>query len=311
METIEVDEAPILRPKSVDSIRDLAVQLETTDIEAAHALMAIAHAARPKGPFIEQKLRQYKQEMATIKNHISNLSELQRIGAAAIIPIGFRCFTAEYLRRRIGLSQNTHPFDVGFFPPASVASILKFPQISLCIQQRSSFDICQKYENHKHPTHGNGIKFCRSSKQEIDLEVSDKSKGEINQYLDASFGYYTLDNRHGYVLAHYNWHAFASEKYSRGCTDMSINLKNATETLNRRIDRMMKLCHAAEVVIFVYYNPNSYEYMQIDDEICDLCDLSEVKHAAKAVFNSKAHVLTDVELIESASFRENLANIAP
>jgi len=311
MQDTEVHQVPILKPKSIDSIRDLAVQLETTDIEAAHALMVMAHAARPSGTFIEQKLRQYKQEIETKKNHISTLLALQRIGAAAIIPIGFRCFTAKYLRRRIGLSQNTHPFDVGFFPPTSVASILEFPQVSLCVQQRSSFDICQKYENHKHPTHGNGIMFCRSSKEEIDLEVSDKSKGEINQYLDATFGYYTLDNRHRYVLAHYNWHAFASEKHSRGCTDMSINLINATEILNRRIDRMMKLCHAAEIVIFVFHNPNNYEYMQIDDEICDLCDLSDVKNAAKAVFNAKAHVLTDLELIESASFREKLANIAP
>lgn len=298
----------MLKPKSVDAIRDLAVQLETTDIAAAHALMEMAHSGRPNGLYIEQKLHQYKQAIEAEKSHIHNLATMHRTGAAAIIPIGFRCSTAKFLRRRIGISQHTNPFDVGFFPPASAASLLTLPKVSLCHQDKGSFDVCQKHENHNHPIHGNGIKFCRSSKEEIDAAVSSKEQNNINQYLDSTFGYYTLDNQHGYVLAHYNWHAFADEKHSGGCTDMFQNLKTASDTLNRRICRMMDACHAAKIAIFVFQNRQNYRHMLIDDKILDLGDLSEVREAATAAFKTKAHVVTDIELIESASLRERVAH---
>jgi hypothetical protein len=300
----------MLKPKSIDSIRDLAVQLEATDIEAAHALMEMAHTARPNGQFIEQKLRRYKQKIEETRAHLLRLAELHKTGAAAIIPIGFRCLTAEYLRHAVGVAQYTLPFDVGFFPPTSVASILDFPQVSLCFQDRSSFDICRKHENRKHPIHGDGIWFRRSSKEEIDSIVRGKDKSAINQYLDSTFGYYTLDNRHNYVLAHYNWHTYADNRKSGGCTDMPTNLQNASNILNRRIDRMMKLCHASKIAIFIFYNPQNYRHMRIDEEICDLTDLSAIKEAAQAIFKSKAHVVTDVELIESQYLREQVAKAA-
>lgn len=301
----------MLRPKSIDEIRDLAIRLEMKDIEAAHALMDMAHSARPDGPYIKQKLRQYKQTIKAEKDHILNLSIMNRVGAAAIIPIGFRCFTADFLRRRIGISQHTNPFDVGFFPPASAASILSTPEVSLSLQERASFDICQKHENYNHPIHGTGIRFCRSSKKEIDIAVSRKEQSNLNQYLDSTFGYYTLDNQHSYILAHYNWHAFAGIKEPGECIDMAQNLRTASNTLNRRIQRMMDACHAAKIVIFVFHNPQNYKHMLIDDKMFDLEDLSLISEAAAEAFKAKAHVVTDIELIESAGLRERVAYELP
>jgi hypothetical protein len=296
----------MLKAKSIDSIRDLAVRLEATDIEAAHALMETAHAARPDGTFIKQKLQQYKKVIIDRKDHILRLKDYQRTGVAAIIPIGFRCFTAQYLKRTVGIDQCTHPFNVGFFSPRSVASILQSPEVSLCSED-DAYDICQKHENHQHPNHGNGIWFRRSNKEEIDRTVAGKSRDSINQYLDSTFGYYTLDNRHNYVLAHYIWHIFADAKKSGGCSDVRENLQRASAILNRRIARMMEVCHASKIAIFVFHNPNNYSYMQIDDTIHELTDLSEAKEAAQAAFGSKAHVVTDLELVESQYLQEQVA----
>jgi len=298
----------MLKPTSINLIKNLAIKLEATDMAAAHALMEMAHSARPNGLYIKQKLHQYMQAIQAQKDHIQNLATLQRTGELAIIPIGFRCFTAKHLKHNVGISQQTLPFDVGFFPPASVASILTCPQVSLCLQISGSFDICQKHENHNHPIHGNGIKFCRSSKEEVDKAVARKSKDKLNQYLDRTFGYYTLDNQHRYVLAHYNWHILADQDKSGGCTDMAANLKRASGTLNRRIARMINLCNTAKAAIFVFHNPQNYKYMLIDDKMLDLGDLSEVKEAATAAFKVKVHVVTDKELIESESLREQVAH---
>lgn len=51
--------------KDVDFIRDEAIKLEKTDLKEALRLMEIAHRARPKGPFIEKKVSQYR---ATLKS---------------------------------------------------------------------------------------------------------------------------------------------------------------------------------------------------------------------------------------------------
>jgi hypothetical protein len=299
----------MLKPKSINLIRDLAVRLEATDVEASHTLMEIAYSARPNGEFIEQKLRQYRLEIDATRNHITKIAALQKAGAAAIVPVGFRCFTSQWLRKRIGISQCTHPFDVGFFPPASIASVLRFPRISLDFQDKASFDICKKYENSKHLLYGKGVRFCRSSKEEIDLAVMGACKKKFNRYLDSTFGYYTLDNRHGYVLAHYNWHLLAEEKMSAGCVDMAANLHRASEILNRRIDRMIKACHSASIVIFVSHNPQCYGYMQVDGEVYDLMDLTDIGVAANAAFGGKVHVVTAAELIESTSIRRLIASM--
>jgi hypothetical protein len=50
----------LLKDKTINTIRDLAINYENSDLELAHDLMLIAHKARPTGPFIKQKLEEYK-----------------------------------------------------------------------------------------------------------------------------------------------------------------------------------------------------------------------------------------------------------
>lgn len=294
----------MLKPKSINAIRDLAVEVESEDIKAAHALMEIAYSARPDGPFIKKKLHHYKQKI----DHIQRLLELQRAGIAAVIPIGFRCYTAQLLKRQFGISQQTYPFNNGFFPPASFASLLTLPRVCMNTEDKTSFDICQKFENQSDPTIGKGIRFIRSSKEEIDAAATSRQQKGINQYLDSTYGYYTLDNQHSYVLAHYNWHAFADERKSKGVIDTSQNLKIVCETLNRRMARLLEICHAAKIIIFVYHNPQNYKYMSIDNKMLDLCDLSKAREAATAVFKEKAHVVTGTEVVNSSWLRERVAH---
>ena len=243
-----------------------------------------------------------------VRNHVSNLVKWNKKKALAIIPIGFRCHTTKFLNEKIGISQPSYPFDVGFFSPHSISSILRYPKVSLDYMNPSSFDICKKKENYQNPTYGKGIKFIRSNKQEIDalVKTKDKNGKDINRFLDSTFGYYTLDNNHKYILAHYNWHLLADKVKSDGCSDMRINLEKASGILNRRISRMIKTCNSAKVVILVFHNPNEYKFMQIDDEIFDLEDLSEIKEVACETFQSKIIVVSDQELIYSKVVHEKI-----
>lgn len=49
-----------LLPRTVDKIRDMAIDIESKDIEIAKDLMRIAYLARPNGPFIKKKLEEYE-----------------------------------------------------------------------------------------------------------------------------------------------------------------------------------------------------------------------------------------------------------
>lgn len=53
-----------IKPAMVDKIRDLAVAAESHDLETAQTLMRVAAAARPGGPVIQQKLRDYDKRLA-------------------------------------------------------------------------------------------------------------------------------------------------------------------------------------------------------------------------------------------------------
>jgi len=50
--------------KDVDFIRDQAVMLESSNLEQALRLMEIAHKARPEGPFIKDKLFEYRKKLS-------------------------------------------------------------------------------------------------------------------------------------------------------------------------------------------------------------------------------------------------------
>ena len=106
---------PELKPKTVDALRDLALKIESTDLETAKELMLMAHLARPNGPFIKQKLDEYnkKPTIPETPNKIK-LDEMLDSGELVIIPAGFRCYTKETLKDVIGLDQESFPFDVGF-----------------------------------------------------------------------------------------------------------------------------------------------------------------------------------------------------
>ncbi|MBY6059154.1 hypothetical protein [Leisingera daeponensis] len=50
-------------PRSIDTIRDSAIALEDTDLKQAHALMQVAHALRPNGRKIQEKLKSYEEKL--------------------------------------------------------------------------------------------------------------------------------------------------------------------------------------------------------------------------------------------------------
>lgn len=47
----------------VDFLRDEAIRIESCDLPKAFKLMSLAHQVRPTGPFIEKKLKEYKQRL--------------------------------------------------------------------------------------------------------------------------------------------------------------------------------------------------------------------------------------------------------
>ena len=62
-----------LTATEIDAIRDTAITLETIDINISYKLMNIAHLNRPKGPFIKQKLDNYKNILSSLNTQISNI----------------------------------------------------------------------------------------------------------------------------------------------------------------------------------------------------------------------------------------------
>lgn len=49
-----------LNDTQINTLRDIALELETQDLEKAYELMKIAYAFKPQGPLIKQKYKQYK-----------------------------------------------------------------------------------------------------------------------------------------------------------------------------------------------------------------------------------------------------------
>lgn len=217
-------------------------------------------------------------------------------GELAIIPVGFRCWTKQLIGERTGLWQESFVFDSGFFPPAAIASILKNPEISLIHKDSGSQNPCIKYENFHDENLGTIIRFKRSSYDEIETLAKSPDQPGINKYLDNTFGYYTLDERHKFVLAHFNWHRFSDVKHSNGIHDPSINLKNAENVLNRRIKRVLHKCEHAKHIFFIHHERQGYGFMKIDDQIFDLNDFDELMFVARRLYGRKV-VLIDANSI--------------
>ncbi len=224
------------------------------------------------------------------------LRRLMLVGKVAIIPVGFRCFTKEYLYPKLRISQASLPFDSGFFSPYSVGKIIKNQQIDLKFNDPSSQTVCIKHENYTDSKLGLGIKFETSTYEEVGHLAISKDQEDINKYLDSTFGYYTLDVKNSYVLAHYNWYRFADVEYSNGHTEPEYNLIKMSELLNRRIQRFINMCEKAEIIFFVYSETQGYHYMAIDDVYYNLNDMEPIILASKSMFKAKPVVVREEDI---------------
>lgn len=177
------------------------------------------------------------------------------------------------------------PFDNGFFPPQAVASLFLKPYINLDFDDKgSTHRVCIKTEKYKDSKIGYGIKFKSSDYQYVDSMVEQQK--HMNSYLDSTFGYYTSDVYHKFILAHYNWHDLADKSKSKGITDPAKNIPLINDMFNRRMERMLNLCHSARHVFFIYGEFQQYKFMQIDDEVYYLDDFSTLQAALKSLFSS-------------------------
>jgi hypothetical protein len=294
----------MLKNKDINLIRDAAIKLEKTDLEMAHDLMAIAHRTRPGGPFIKKKLLEYQERLEALDPEIiekSKLRDLVSSGELVIIPIGFRCHTKGFIFNKLGVKpQASLPFDSGFFSPNAVASVLNYHKVEL------SFDgvgenhfVCVKTENNDDEQYGLGIKFETSTYEDINAVATSRNVPGINKYLDSTFGFYTLDVKHQFVLAHYNWHPLSSDEKSKGIVDPAENLQIINSMMDRRIQRMMELIENAKHVFFVFGENQNYSYLQIDDSVCHLDDFDRLHTVCVQKFGDK---FTIVKNIQDGSF---------
>ena len=277
-----------MNQQQVDSVRNAAILLEDVNLLLAHDLMALALEYRPSGLFIGEKLETYKAKLAPqfkVKN-------LLQSGKLALIPAGFRCHTKQHLAESLGVEQASLPFDSGFFSPHSVASILRNKEIRLSYSQGDdkTHSVCIKSEHFLDERLGRGIEFRRSSYEELSSLVASRQQEDISKYLDSTFGYYTLDERNMFVLAHYNWHKFSAKENNNGIIDPKINVPNINGLLNRRLKRMFDLCEVAEYVVFVVGEFQEYEFITIDEETFNLSDLGSLNDAAREVIGGKCVV---------------------
>lgn len=301
MNKINIDK---LKPKTINMLRDMAAKIEKNDLTTAYELMSLAYRARPNGLFIKEKVEEYSKELFALAEGQKILKEKIDSEEVVIIPIGFRCYTKLEFRKKIGLSQESFVFDSGFFPPASVASVFKDPRIHLEYGNDSQ-TVCIKYENHNDSEFGRGIKFQKSNYAEINSIVSCREFENINMYLDSARAYYTLDTKHNFILAHYNWHQLADQEKSKGITDPKINLQNINDMLNRRIERMLKKCNKAKHIFFIHLEHQGYNYMMIDNNKFELNDFQDVLSIANDMFDAKIHIV-DVNKINNIQYLLNI-----
>ena len=229
------------------------------------------------------------------------LKKRVKTGEIVIIPAGFRCWTKGHIYNNLRVKQPSLPFDTGFFTPSAIASILKNPRINLEYDDNNSTHfVCIKSEGYEDSAVGYGIKFERASYSEINSLAISRDMGDINRYLDDTFGYYTLDVKHNFVLAHYNWHKFSNNDKSNRIHDPKINLERINEILNRRIQRMFKMCKSASYIFFIVGEFQEYQYMMIDDKYYDLNCFKEIINAAELAFNARCFVVKVADVDSAA-----------
>ena len=304
MDHYKINELSQLSPRTFNTLRNMAIELELNDITTARQLIRLAYSVRPDDPSIKQLCdRIFNPSKSDLK-----LKKMLASGELAIIPIGFRCHTKMVLRDHFSWVQATLPFDNGFFPPISVANVIKEKKVNLNFDDVNlNHTVCVKDENHHDLVHGKGIKFKKSTYEEIDTYVINRDMDGINQYLDGAYGYYTLDLKNNFILAHYNWHIYSPYQSPQGIYDRSSNLDKINNMLNRRIKRMFHICNAAKFILFVFIKGH-YNYMMIDDIYFNLNDLELVKNAVEEAFTTKSFVVNFSEVNSSEKILELLRN---
>lgn len=285
----ELSNFPKLRDKTINTLRNIAINFESKDLEISEDLMMLAHLARPNGPVIKRKLKQYSKSLNTPAR--TRLKAMLYSKELAIVPIGFRCSTKNRIRDLLGVVQASLPFDNGFFSPTSVANILKRGKMELVHGDfDTNYAICIKQDNHYDSAYNDGIKFSKSSYEEVDsLTLSPDMEG-IGRYLDSTFGYYTLGLESSFILAHYNWHEFAKTLDAERKYNPSENIENINCIFSRRMKRMFDACRNAKYILFIFDEVQHYNYMMIDEKRFDLNDLGVVDDVVKKVFTPLSFV---------------------
>ena len=287
-----------MNKKDIDLIRDAAISLEESDINRAFQLMSIAYKKRPTGGLIRKKLLEYNsllENRRDIEKELQ-LQELVDKGEIAIIPIGLRCYTARMIKNRLGVSQNSLPFNSGFFSPHSVASVLEKPEIEMDLEGfGKNHLVCTKNENYFDEVHGLGINFESSTYEKINEIVENGvDPNSPIRYLDSTFAYFTLDMKHNFVLAHYNWHHLSDPVKSNGITDPRLNLININNLFNRRIKRMMASIEKAKHVFFVFGENQNYKYIKIDRSYYDLTDFQSLESICEKKYSGKFTIVKNI-----------------
>ena len=273
-----------LSDSTINLLRDLSLeQFKKQDFRTSEELAMLCYLARPN---------EYTQERIARFSSLRKLRQLVSDKKIAFIPAGLRCTTSTFLKDNFSIVQPALPFDVGFFSPDSICSVLQNPVINLYYPDNyMTHRVCRMYFN----VDEGYIKFVSSTYEDIEKMIVE-DKDNINTYLDSSFAYYTLDVVHNYVLAHYNWHPLSSIEKSHGVTNPKENLRNVTDILNRRIERMFHIINSTEYVFFVNHNQGRFKFIMIDDNRFDLEVLSKLQNLITEKFGQGKIVVNSRDL---------------
>lgn len=298
-----------MKHSHINLIRDAAIALEDVNLEMARDLMELAHQERPEGTGIINKLKYYNRKLRPLTDNEKIIKNLLDSGELVLIPAGIRCYTKSILFKCFGLEQASLPFDSGFFTPDSIANILESGTINLEYPDpNNTHKVCIKHEDCYDSELGNGISFKSSAYEYINEQAKNREQPDINKFLDSTFGYYTLDVKNQFVLAHYNWHVFANESKSQGVYDTKANILKINDILNKRINRLFTMCEKAKYIFFTVGEFHSYKYMSIDEVCYDLTDFKRLSAVSNKLFSGKCVVekITDIDTADKLLKKINL-----
>lgn len=142
------------------------------------------------------------------------------------------------------------------------------------------------------------IRFQESSYAEIDERISHPGQPNINRFLDSTFGYYTLDTRHGYVLAHYNWHKFACGIKGDRPESSKSWLKGAEQIMNRRLSRLDTMCRTARSILCVHDKLPSLKTLKIGPVDYQLSSHNEVEKVFEKRYSKHARLIAITDFLK-------------